>query len=409
MKWNKEYLMIAIGYLIVVFSILIWNNIIVSSVLVGALFFYHLQRYNQIRRTLEQERDMTMSKLRHRLKKTERQQNELSDRFNSLSQSFGSGLLLVDEDGIIQFSNYDMNDYFGRDFNQLDYQSIVDTTELYEFVNQAYLLESTLQNQIDYQGRSYDLISTPLLDEDMFKGALILAHDITQIKHAQEYQKRFTADVSHELRTPLSAIKGFSEILLRDSQMTPEEQKEFTTLIHKEAERMEILISDLSEISKLDRIDFELEKRPIDIRKIMEECLAILSQPIKDSGLDVKVDMDSYSMNIDPNKMSQVFTNIIKNAINYTDKGSITIRGFVERNRYKVTITDTGIGINEKHYDKIFKRFYRVDKARSRDTGGSGLGLSISKNVVLKHGGSLTVSSKPNKGSTFTIALPIQE
>jgi two-component system phosphate regulon sensor histidine kinase PhoR len=409
MKWTKEYIIQAIIYLIVIIYIALFNVPIITILLVLGLLIYHTDRYLTIRKELQQEKDMSVSKLEYRLEKTKQRQTALIDQFNSLSQSFGSGLLLVDEDGIIQYSNVDMNDYFGYDFNSKDYQSLIDFKKLYQFVNEAYLLETSLQSQISYRGRSYDLISTPLFDGDLFKGCLILAHDITTIKHAEQYQKRFTADVSHELRTPLSAIKGFSEIMLRDTDMSPKDREEFIELIHKESERMEVLLRDLSEISKLDRRDYELEIRPTNIKTLVEECLAILSQQIKESSLELIQEIEPVELPIDTDKMSQVIRNIVKNAISYTDEGHIKIKGYTDHNRYKLEISDTGIGIKEEDFDKIFKRFYRVDKARSRDTGGSGLGLSISKNVVKKHGGTISVSSIEMKGTTFTITLPLEE
>ena len=409
MKWNRDYIFIAAIYLVVLLYIAFFNNPYVTSILVVGLLGFHVNQYLQIKRTLESEKDTSLSKLQTRLKKTERRQSELSDRFDSLSQSFGSGLLMVDEDGIIQYSNYDMNDYFQFSFLGVDYQKTTPIKELYQFINESYLLESSSRKQIEYQGRVFDLISTPLFENEMFKGALILAHDITQIKHAEEYQKRFTADVSHELRTPLSAIRGFSEILMRDGKMNEAERTEFTELIFKEAKRMEVLLKDLSEIAKLDRIDFELEKQPTNIKEFIQNCLAVLSPAIQESGLLVSAEVEPVTLLIDADKMSQVITNIVKNAINYTDEGSITISGHTNQNRYKIEITDTGIGIKESDFDKIFKRFYRVDKARSRVTGGSGLGLSISKNVVLRHGGSIAVRSTPDVGSTFIITLPMEE
>ncbi len=111
-------------------------------------------------------------------------------------------------------------------------------------------------------------------------------------------------------------------------------------------------------------------------------------------------------MLIDKNKMEQVMINLLKNALNYTDKGKINVKGFINKDKYIIEVTDTGLGVKEKDYEKIFKRFYRVDPARSRDTGGSGLGLSISKNAILKHGGVISVKSELEKGTTFTIELP---
>ena len=266
-----------------------------------------------------------------------------------------------------------------------------------------------MRKQIIFHEKVFDLISTPLFEENLFKGALILVHDITLIKNAEKYQKRFTADVSHELRTPLSAIKGFSEILSRDKNISVEERDEFIELIRAESSRMESILSDLLVISKMDRIDYELEFSRLNIKDIVSECLNVLKNSITEKGLKYNVDVQSETLQLDKVKMSQVVLNIIKNAANYTDSGQIDIVGKRDNNEYILSISDTGIGIKEEDFDKIFKRFYRVDKARSRDTGGSGLGLSISKNVVAKHNGSITVLSKINEGTTFTVHLPIEE
>lgn len=316
---------------------------------------------------------------------------------------------MVTDEGKISFSNKDIENYFGIDLNNRDYKDTVEVKSLYKFINEAYLLEERIRKQIVFEDKYYDLISTPLFDEDMFAGCLILVNDITQIKTAEKYQKRFTADVSHELRTPLAAIKGFSEILLRDESMNPEDRKEFTGLIKKESDRMEIILNDLMIISKMDRLDYEPTLVEYSIKQVIDESVSVLDQKFIQKGLNRTIDVEECRLMIDNIKITQVIINIIKNAINYTDEGFINIRGFVSNNSYIIQISDSGIGIKEKDYDKIFKRFYRVDKARSRDTGGSGLGLSISKNVILKHGGTIEVQSEVNKGSTFTITLPIKK
>ncbi len=409
MKWNRDYVSFAIGYLIVILYIVFVNNPIVNVILVLVLAAIHIMLYNQLRQKYHEDKTSSLSKLQTRLEKTAKQREEIYERFLSLSQSFGSGLLMVDEDGIIQFANSDINAYFGRDFNGLDYNEISEIKDLHGFINQAYLLETILRHQIHYETRYFDLISTPMFEDDMFRGTLILVHDITLLKTAEEYQKRFTADVSHELRTPLSSIKGFSEILARNGNMKDEERQEFIELIQNEANRMELILKDLSQIAQLDRLDYELERTSVDIEELVSECLSILRKPLEDSGLTIDVNVASETLSLDKHKFLQVLINMVKNAISYTDEGSITIIGQRDKKRYVLTIADTGIGIAEEDHKKIFKRFYRVDRARSRDTGGSGLGLSISKNTILKHGGSIDVASKLGEGTTFTITLPLKD
>jgi two-component system phosphate regulon sensor histidine kinase PhoR len=342
-----------------------------------------------------------------RLAKSRQKQEETSKRLLSLTTSFGNALMMIDEDGICQLANKEFIDYFHIDMNQRDYKNLLDIKGLFKFVNSSYLLEQSLREQISYNNRVYDLISTPLFENNLYQGCFILASDITIIKNAEKYQKQFTADVSHELRTPLSAIKGFSEILSRDEEIDKEQQIEFTNLIHKEAERMEYILNDLMIISKMDRIDYELDMTPHDIHFIVDECVSVLRNQISKKQLDLSVVVESKVLNVDKHKLSQVILNLLKNAINYTDYGFIKVKGKQEDNFYVLSIEDSGIGIEEKHIERIFKRFYRIDKARSRDSGGSGLGLSICKNVIMKHNGEISVHSEVGKGSTFKVKLPI--
>ena len=408
MVFNKEYVSITIAYLLVVLYVILGESKVVTVFLVGCLFIYHIVIYYHVKNKLAHEKETSVSKLLTRLDKSKREEEQTYKRFISLSTNLGSGLLMINEEGKIQLSNKDINEYFNRDFHNSDYTSFTDIRSLYKFLNKAYLLETSMRKQITYKEKVFDLISTPLFENNLFKGALILVHDITLIKNAEKYQKRFTADVSHELRTPLSAIKGFSEILSRDKNISVEEREEFIELIRTESSRMESILSDLLVISKMDRIDYELEVDNIDIKDIVNECFNVLKPSINDKGLKYSIDVESAILQLDKVKMPQVILNIIKNATNYTDIGHIDVVGQKVNNEYVLSISDTGIGIKEENYDKIFKRFYRVDKARSRDTGGSGLGLSISKNVVAKHNGKISVVSEIDKGTTFTIHLPME-
>jgi signal transduction histidine kinase len=145
------------------------------------------------------------------------------------------------------------------------------------------------------------------------------------------------------------------------------------------------------------------------MKDLIVEYVDSLKNKIIKKGLKYNVQVEDCTLLIDKNKMGQVILNLVKNAINYTDKGEISILGNIEGSKYKLKIIDSGIGIAKEDIDKIFKRFYRVDAARSRDTGGSGLGLSICKNVIRKHGGSVLVNSTENKGTTFEIILNIKE
>ena len=171
---------------------------------------------------------------------------------------------------------------------------------------------------------------------------------------------------------------------------------------------METILNDLLVISKMDRLDYELNLHTIEIKELINKTINTLKRDFDKKKLEVITNIESCKLDLDKNKFEQVMLNIIKNAINYTDIGEIEIKGYKENNHYCISITDSGIGIKNSDLEKIFKRFYRVDKTRSRETGGSGLGLSISKNVLAKHGGEISVESELNKGTTFLIRIPIK-
>jgi two-component system phosphate regulon sensor histidine kinase PhoR len=409
MKFIKEFPSIVATYILVILYVAFTDNKIIAVVLILGLFAITAYVYSHVKNELHSEQKMTVNTLLNRLDRSEKENEEAYKRFLSLSKTMGSGVFMVNDEGLITFSNKDMENYFDVDFNRKDYKELIEIRPLYNFINKAYLLEETLKKQIKYNQKIFELIATPLFEGDMFAGTLILVHDITQLKTAEKFQKRFTQDVSHELRTPLSAIKGYSEILLRDLDMNKDDKIEFLTTINKQSQRMETILNDLMVISKLDRIDYELDLVSGDIKEIIDESVQILKSKIEDKKLALYLEVEKAQFMFDKVKISQVLINLVKNAINYTDEGSITVTGTVVDDTYRIIIQDTGIGIEDSKKEQIFKRFYRVDKARSRDTGGSGLGLSISKNVVLKHGGRIYVESQENQGSSFIIELPMTE
>ena len=356
---------------------------------------------------IDTENKMTM--MQHKLSQTEKQKEETYQQFISLSTTLGSGVLLVNAEGKIEFANKDINHYFQVEVSDKDYQTLINVKPLYKFVNEAFLLEEPRREQIRYKEHYYDLISTPIFEDLMFQGCIIIVHDISLIKTAERFQKQFTADVSHELKTPLSTIKGFTEILSRGDKVSNEDKKEFIEIIQKEVSRMEIIITDLLVISKMDRVDYELEYKKNDIKPMIENAIGLLKHDIERKKLDLFQDIESKSFMFDSTKMHHVMLNLIRNALNYTDEGNIEVKGYAQKGQYIIEMKDTGIGIPKNEIDMIFKRFYRVDAARSRDTGGSGLGLSIIKNVVRKHDGSIEVDSKEGKGTTFKILLPMKK
>lgn len=409
MNIKKDLVYIFLAYFFVIILITFYSDLGFTILLILLLLTYHIYSFLDIKNKVSKDKKYSELSLMSKLRKTKKESEEIYKRFISLSTTLGSGIIAINEDGIISFANKDAKDYFNLELDKKDYNSLVEIRQLYSFVNQAYLLEKGSREQIEYNNHYYDLVSTPIFEKDLFKGNIIVVHDVSSLKTAENFQKRFTADVSHELKTPLSAIKGISEILERDKDISVKNRNEFISLINKESSRMETILSDLLIISKMDRLDYELNIRRVNIIEVLEEATTALKIQFKKKGLLLTSKIEECILELDTNKFRQVILNILKNAINYTDEGSIELKGYVSDNHYIIEVKDTGIGIKENDLDKIFKRFYRVDKTRSRETGGSGLGLSISKNVIKKHGGNISVSSKFNKGTTFKITLPIKE
>lgn len=410
MNLKRNYIGISVAYILVTVYFTWLTGNIFGIFLIGILLAYHLYSISNLKEKLDQDKKTSVKTLESTLKKVERKSDENYHQFISLTKTLGSGLIMINDEGVIDFVNKDfLNCFKGESLVDKEYSVFRNIKPLYKFINESYLSESKNRGQIIYNDNYFDLVNTPIIDDNQFKGCLIIVHDITTLKTAEKFQKQFTADVSHELKTPLSVIKGFSELLDRDHDMDVTQRVEFVSLIKNESDRMESILNDLLVISKMDRLDYEIKYSDVNIADILQETINSLKIFVDKKKLKLTQNINECNMKLDVTKISLVFTNIIKNAINYTDKGTVDIRGYVEGNSYILNVTDSGIGIDESQFENIFKRFYRIDGDRSRDTGGSGLGLSISKNVVLRHGGDISIKSTINKGTTFKIKLPIKK
>jgi len=245
---------------------------------------------------------------------------------------------------------------------------------------------------------------------DKLHGAVGVLHDISKIKRLENIRKDFVANVSHELKTPLSAIIGYSETLLaKDLSEDKERQKEFTEIIHSHATRLGNIVEDLLKISEIEAGCPVLDLTDMEIKGIVERTALILEKEIKEKKLDLTIEFPESIPRVKAgeNALEQVFLNLLDNAIKYTpDNGKIEIRASEENDFVKIEVSDTGVGIPAKDLSRIFERFYRVDKARSREIGGTGLGLSIVKHLVESMGGRVWAESRINKGSTFFFTLP---
>jgi two-component system, OmpR family, phosphate regulon sensor histidine kinase PhoR len=254
-------------------------------------------------------------------------------------------------------------------------------------------------------GRVFEVHAAPLPSG----GALAVLHDVTNVENAQKSRREFVANVSHELRTPLTSIQGYVETLIEDPNPNPETTKEFLGVILKNATRMNRLTEDLLALAGVESPDYKLAMQPARADSLLQDAIESLGGIVVDSGIKLQSSgAPDLVVMADPDAMNQVFGNLIENSLKYARDGKrIRVGARALEHEVQFTVQDFGPGIASEHLERIFERFYRIDKARSRESGGTGLGLAIVKHIVQAHGGRIWVESELGKGASFNFTLPI--
>jgi len=250
----------------------------------------------------------------------------------------------------------------------------------------------------------------PIMRNNRLEGAILVFHDITELRRLEKIRQDFVANVSHELRTPISSIKGYAETLLEGALEDKDNAKEFISIIYQDSNRLASLINDLLDLSKIESGKLKMSFVELDPVLLIKRAITVMDNQAKAKSIALKIDIPQSLPKIkaDETRFSQVMINLLDNAIKYSSEGgTATIFARVVGNALQIDISDTGIGISEKDLPRIFERFYRVDKARSRELGGTGLGLSIVKHIVSTHGGQVWVKSELGQGSTFSFTIPL--
>jgi two-component system phosphate regulon sensor histidine kinase PhoR len=254
-------------------------------------------------------------------------------------------------------------------------------------------------------GRIFEITAAPLPGG----GALVVLHDVTAVEVAEKSRREFIANVSHELRTPLTSIQGYVETLIEDPHTRPEITREFLGVILKNANRMNRLTEDLLALASVESPGYKLTLQPARASVLLKDAVESLSGIVLDSGVKLEsAGAPDAAVMADPDAMHQVFGNLIENSLKYAKSGKrIRAGARLLPSEVEFFVQDFGPGIASEHLDRIFERFYRVDKARSRDSGGTGLGLAIVKHIVQAHGGRLWAESELGAGATFHFTLPL--
>jgi len=256
--------------------------------------------------------------------------------------------------------------------------------------------------------KSFQVNASPILENGAAKGCLLVIHDITEIRKLEIVRRDFVANVSHELKTPLTSIKGFVETLLEGALEDKENNRSFLKIIHDHTERLNNLVDDLLSLAHLESKEITLDKSDFNLGRQLKEIVLGFGSQLKKKNIQISNELPaSLIINSDKGRIDQVLTNLIDNAIKFnTENGHIKIYCQDSNDKIKIFVEDSGFGIPGKDIPRIFERFYRVDKARSRELGGTGLGLSIVKHIIDLHGGSVGVESTEGLGSKFWFTLP---
>ncbi|MCC3377365.1 cell wall metabolism sensor histidine kinase WalK [Cohnella sp. REN36] len=340
---------------------------------------------------------------------------EENEKLSSILSNMNDGVLATDEIGRVIVANRRARTMLGLEQIEgmtvseclsIDKASISETLEGKE---STFLIQREIRE--DEEELVFRVALTPIRRRDKgVVGAIAVLHDVTEAEKLEHSRREFVANVSHELRTPLTTIKSYTEALDDGALEEPPLAERFVGVIRSETERMIRLVNDLLHLSRFDSRQAQLRRQMTDVGEMMEDVVDRFSLQLRQKAITVKVDLEPgiNQVWVDRDGIDQVLDNIVSNAIKYTlDGGSIYLAaGTGEGGQLSLSVRDTGIGIPKKDLAHIFDRFYRVDKARSRNMGGTGLGLSIAREIVRAHGGTIVLESEPGVGTTVTILLP---
>ena len=340
--------------------------------------------------------------------------SEVKNRLETVLENTVNGIMLIGTNDQILFINPAARKLLGVEDMDIQGKRPIEVTRSYaltQCVDQVIKDRQPIQKEFILHSIGEKTVQTnivPIEDAANLQGILVVVNDITELKKLETIRKDFVANVSHELKTPISAISGFAETLMDETADNPTAQ-EFSRIIYDEALRLARMVDSLLELSRIESVDPHLKLEEFDIRDCVAQSLERLDPQLNDKGLNVRTSFpeDPVMVKADWDRITQVMINLLDNAINYSREGG-TIEIEIE-NRPRdilVQVADHGPGIPRHETSRIFERFYRVDKARTRKDGGSGLGLSIVKHIIEVHGGYVDVHSRVGQGSTFFFTLP---
>lgn len=378
--------------------------IMLVLILIYVVNAYQLEKhYQRMGRFMQRERD-------NELKEVEIENKYHEKILSQLIRSMNLPMLFVDKEGKIAFTNQSFRKGFEIPHLKGRYYKDIFVGEMLDLVEQCYVFERPLSTVVKIQSRYYQVESSPVFSDHeklIFDGTIVLFTDVSKMKEIEDMQKQFLSDISHELKTPMSAIIGSVEILKRDGMESPEIFNEFMDILLKESYRMQNIINDILELSRLDQTKVSLDYQELDVKAVVKESMDLFEPLAKEKHLSlIYHNQIKEPLILDYSTVKTILSNFISNAIKYSNEGVITIKTKKEDDTFILSVQDEGIGIPKNKLNYIYDRFYQVDKSRSSKIS-TGLGLSIVKKIVELNQGTIDVESSVGIGSTFIVKLPI--
>jgi two-component system, OmpR family, phosphate regulon sensor histidine kinase PhoR len=349
---------------------------------------------------------------------------ENEGRLQSVLGNMISGVLMIDRSGVLVLVNRSAENYLGFTSEELigkHYQETRQPLELLEAISICLERQERIREEMVFYFPEERVLEVSLIPMTIaggwHSGVVIVLHDITAIRRLERMRSEFVSNVSHELKTPIAAVKGFAETLMAGAINDPDTARSFLQIIYDESERLNRLIGDILELSKIESRRIPLQLSPVHVRACLAHSLEVMGPEAEAKSIELLMEVpDDLFVEADEDRLHQIVINLVSNGIHYTlEGGRIYVSAEPAWNQeehgdyefVRIKVSDTGIGIPKKDLPRIFERFYRVDKARSRNSGGTGLGLSIVKHLVEMHKGSIRAESELGLGTTFTIELPV--
>ncbi|MBC1521830.1 cell wall metabolism sensor histidine kinase WalK [Listeria aquatica] len=362
-----------------------------------------------------QEISVSVNKLAESLEQQMYEIRENSQRLSAIVENLVSGVMLINYDKEIIMTNKAMYQILGeQEITGKTFYEVIKSFSVSKLIERGFQEKQRAQEEVAiYFPREMilDASVTPILMEDgEISGIVLLLHDITQIRHLENVRSEFVANVSHELKTPITAVKGFAETLLDGAMDDEKLLKQFLTIIKDESERLNRLILDILALSKIEQKALPVHMEQVNLDDVIRQSVEMVSELASVKAIQLEIPekkQPPLEITAERDRIQQILVNLLSNAIQYTQtEGRVRLSLDDAGDYVVIKVMDNGIGIPEKDLDRIFERFYRVDKARSRHSGGTGLGLSIVKHLVESMDGEILVMSKENEGTTFEIKLP---